>query len=145
MWPFHLWSSLLLHTTKCGRRSNLNLVYYVWENTSYGCNLSKTCKCNVCSRQPPSLKGLTSHVVFNFVYNLDHFQLSSTITYDQHVFASNSKKLHEGDCFQTLTRKFISNIYPDIIFRFRECTLHVTRIGGKREPGLLLEATSSIP
>jgi len=91
----------------------------VLKHYGFGYAVSNTCKCNVCSRQPLSLESLTSHV-FNFVYNLDQFQLTSKITPDQYVFAFNSKTL---PCEQLL-RKFISDIV-DINFRFKECTLHV--------------------
>jgi len=38
------------------------------------CNFSVSCKCKVCLRQPPSLRGLASHTVFHFISNIKQFK-----------------------------------------------------------------------
>ena len=54
----------------------------------------------------PSLKGLTSNFVFDFIYKLYQLQLSSTTTYEQYVSAENSKTLPY--------ERLLPDIYPEI-------------------------------
>lgn len=57
------------------------------------CDMSTTCTCTVCSRQPPSLKDKAFYIVLNCVYNLDQFQTSCNTTYHQYVYAIYSGSL----------------------------------------------------
>jgi len=63
------------------------------QNYILGCTKTDGCRCNVCLRQPPTLKSLASHSVFNVLFDLDHFVLSSTTTYEECKFVANSKKV----------------------------------------------------
>ena len=62
-------------------------------NSLHNCNLSNNYTCNLCLRQPPSLRGLVSQTVCHFTYNIEHFTLTHETTYDQYVYAVHSKKL----------------------------------------------------
>ena len=63
------------------------------QNYISGCTKTDDCRCNVCLRQPPTLKNLASHSVFNILFYSDRFVLSSTTTYEEYKFVVNSKKL----------------------------------------------------
>ena len=63
------------------------------QNYISGCTKTYDCKCNVCLRQPPTLKNLASHSVFNILFDSDRFVLSSTTTYEEYKFVVNSKKV----------------------------------------------------
>jgi hypothetical protein len=54
------------------------------------CLLHRTCRCNVCLRQPPKLFDLAQHVYSKMVYNLDRFMLTPDTTYGQYVYAALS-------------------------------------------------------
>jgi hypothetical protein len=41
------------------------------------CAMHISCKCNVCLRQPPSLRSMASYAVFHLRYNLEEFRLTS--------------------------------------------------------------------
>jgi hypothetical protein len=56
----------------------------------------ESCYCNICRRQPPFLKALASHVVFNFVFNFDLFELTWDLTFDQYVYAVNTYQVDAG-------------------------------------------------
>ena len=64
--------------------------YQACVSTHCGCNLSDTCFCRICLRQPPSLFGSALHVYTKMVHNLTHFQLTSDTTYEQYVYAIES-------------------------------------------------------
>ena len=46
--------------------------------------------CNVCLRQPPSLRNTTSHTVFHLTFNLSQFTLSGRTLYHQYLYAVES-------------------------------------------------------
>ena len=53
-----------------------------------GCRLPDTCRCNICLRQPPSLRDAVSHVLLKHVYNIQHmFRFSSHTTFNEYVYA----------------------------------------------------------
>jgi hypothetical protein len=51
------------------------------------------CSCNICKRQPPSLFALSAWVVFNYVFNAEHFELTVDTTYDQYVYAVRTNRV----------------------------------------------------
>jgi hypothetical protein len=55
-----------------------------------GCFLRRTCRCNVCLRQPPKLFDMAHHVYSKMVYNLDRFVLTPDTTYAHYVYAAHS-------------------------------------------------------
>jgi len=54
------------------------------------CMGSSSCRCQVCLRQPPSLRSLASYTVFHITYNLLEFALSSGTRYQHYVRAVTS-------------------------------------------------------
>ena len=51
------------------------------------CRLPDKCHCNVCVRQPPSLRNAASHVLIRHVYNIKHmFRFTSHITFNEYVY-----------------------------------------------------------
>ena len=70
----------------------------VLRNNTFGCDLSRTCKCNMCLRQPPSLKRLASHFAFNFLFNLDQFHLLRLHTSNINLHSIPSRYLSENSC-----------------------------------------------
>jgi len=66
-----------------------------------------SCKCNICLRQPPTLRDLASHSVFHLTFNLSVFQLTPHTQYQHYFHAANSHLLpenklitHTGICLQ---------------------------------------------
>ena len=59
--------------------------YQACVSTHCGCNLSDTCFCRICLRQPPSLFGSALHLYTKMVHNLTRFKLTSDTTYEQYV------------------------------------------------------------
>ena len=57
------------------------------------CTLPAYCTCNICLRQPPSLLASASHVVLNHVFSLEQSELTPDTTYDQYVYAFESKRV----------------------------------------------------
>jgi len=55
------------------------------------CSDSTSCRCNVCLRQPPSLRSLASYAVFHITNNLSEFTLSSETLYPHYVRAVKSE------------------------------------------------------
>ena len=55
------------------------------------CSDSTSCKCHVCLRQSPSLRGLASYAVFHITNNLFEFTLSSETLYHHYVRAVKSE------------------------------------------------------
>jgi len=51
------------------------------------CTYGRSCGCNVCLRQPPSLRGLASHTVFRLTFNLSEFALTIGTLYHQYFYA----------------------------------------------------------
>jgi len=91
-------------------------------NLVSNCNLSENCTCNLCLRQPPSLRGLTSHFVLNFKYNIEHFSLTHETTYDKDEYANQS--------INVPLENLIPNTFPKLICKFtqeinRDDRLHI--------------------
>jgi len=59
------------------------------------CTYERSCKCNVCLRQPPSLRNLASHRVFNLIFNLLEFALTGRTLYHQYIYAVDSNVVPE--------------------------------------------------
>jgi hypothetical protein len=57
------------------------------------CSFEVSCMCNICLRQPPSLRRLASQAVFHVRYNIDQFELTAETLYDNYKFAADSKKV----------------------------------------------------
>ena len=59
----------------------------------------EACSCNICLRQPPSLRLSALHAINTLIYDLERFELSALTTYDEYVYvvrsgeASNSQIL----------------------------------------------------
>jgi hypothetical protein len=66
-------------------RNNLHYLVY--------CDMTSHCSCSVCVRQPPTLLGAASHVLFILVLDLERFELTADTTYQQYVFAVNSNRV----------------------------------------------------
>jgi hypothetical protein len=49
-----------------------------------------TCSCNICRRQPPTLRDMSSQVLFTMSCNLDLFELTRDVTHEQYVYANTS-------------------------------------------------------
>ena len=64
------------------------------------------CHCNICARQPPSLKALAFNAYFTLVRNIERFELSRLVTYSQYRAACGSGRV---DIEQLLPPEF-----PDI-------------------------------
>jgi len=54
-----------------------------------------SCKCIICLRQPPTLRNLASHSVFQHTFNLSEFQLAGRTLFHQYVQAANSHLVAE--------------------------------------------------
>ena len=54
-----------------------------------------TCKCNLCSRQSPTLRDLASHSFFNHTFELSEFQLTARTLYHHYLYAANSPLVPE--------------------------------------------------
>ena len=71
------------------------------------CTYQNSCKCNLCLRQPPTLRDLASHSVFHLTFNLLEFQLTARTLYHHYLHAANSHLVpelklnpHTGICLQ---------------------------------------------
>jgi len=60
------------------------------------CTGERSCGCNVCLRQPPSLRNLTSHTVFHLTFNLTSFTLTDKTLYHQYRYAVESNVVPDG-------------------------------------------------
>jgi len=54
-----------------------------------------SCKCNLCLRQPPTLRDLASHSVFHYTFNLSEFQLTARTLYHHYLHAATSHLVPE--------------------------------------------------
>ena len=54
----------------------------------FGCRKPEECTCNLCCKQPLSLKSAASEIVFRLVFNIEKFRLDSDTTYDQYVYVA---------------------------------------------------------
>ena len=73
-------------------------------------NYPNSCKCNICLRQPPTLRDFASHFVFHLTFNLSEFQLTARTLYHHYLHAANSHLVpehqlipHTGICFRSAT------------------------------------------
>jgi len=80
------------------------------QNYILGCIKTDGCRCNVCLRQPPTLKDLASHSMFNVLFDSDRFVLPSTTTYEEYKFVANSKKVTFGCSRQIPFQIFVTYI-----------------------------------
>jgi len=55
------------------------------------CTDSRSCRCHVCLRKPPSLRSLASYTLFHITNNFSEFTLSSETLYDHYLRAAKSK------------------------------------------------------
>jgi hypothetical protein len=60
------------------------------------CVRTSNCSCNICRRQPPSLFALSARVLFNYVFNIERFELTADTTYDQYVYAVRSNRVNSS-------------------------------------------------
>ena len=72
------------------------------------CTYQNSCKCNLCLRQPPTLRDLASHSVFHLNFNFLEFQLTARKLYHNYLHAANSHHVpehklipHKGICLQS--------------------------------------------
>jgi hypothetical protein len=75
------------------------------------CELPPTCRCNICKREPPSLRDLASNVLFKCVLDLERFELTCFTTYSQYKFAVESGRVDE--------LHLLPPNFPRIVLRFR--------------------------
>jgi len=54
------------------------------------CNGERSWGCNICLRQTPSLRNLTSHTVFHLTFNLISYILTDKTLYHQYLYAVES-------------------------------------------------------
>ena len=78
------------------------------------CELPNICYCNICMRQPPSLRDSASHILFRCVLDLERFELTRYTTYSQYKFAVASGRV---DDLRVLPPRF-----PKVEVRFRFLT-----------------------
>jgi len=162
--------------TLCGPLSNIDLIYFVWDNfvrSSYkryaialapqgrrphlpellfvkhyrvvsdgwkdsgncddcvehhkellipfnACDLTPTCACTICKRQPASLADCARHILFNYTLYLDRFRLETDTTYDQHVYAVRSNRVTQADLLPpeapTISVWYLSNLDSPLRF-----------------------------
>jgi len=58
---------------------------FIWD-----CTGTRSCTCNVCLRQVPSLRSLPSYTVFHLTFNLSEFKLTRRTLYHQYFHAVKS-------------------------------------------------------
>ena len=54
------------------------------------CSLEHSCRCNVCLRQPPTLRGSASYSVSHLTFNVNQFTLNGMTLYEQYKHAVRS-------------------------------------------------------
>jgi len=59
------------------------------------CTAYSSCKCNVCVRQPPSLRSLASYTVFHITANISETTLTSDTLYHNYIHAVRSNLVPE--------------------------------------------------
>ena len=63
------------------------------------CTSDPSCRCNVCLRQPSSLRNLASHTVFRYTFNLSQFTLTDRTLYYQYLYAVESLTVSEENLY----------------------------------------------
>ena len=79
---------------------------------------AEACACNICRRQPPSLRDLAAHAVLTLRINIERFQLTRDVTFDEYRHAVDSNRVGID---QLLPPDFP---YIDIQYRYRCCPSH---------------------
>lgn len=81
-------------------------------------HLDKTCPCVVCRRQLLILLASAAHMVFTQVFNIERFDLTRCVTYEQYAYDVSSNRVCE--------RKLVPPDFPVTYchFRFICCSLH---------------------
>jgi len=59
------------------------------------CTASSSCKCNVCVRQPSSVRSLASYAVFHITTNIPEFTLTSDTLYNNYIHGVRSNLVPE--------------------------------------------------
>jgi len=62
----------------------------------HACELSSTCTCKTCTRQPPTVADCARHVLFLYTMNFRLFRLRYGTTYDQYVYAVCSNRVPQA-------------------------------------------------
>jgi hypothetical protein len=81
--------------------------------------------CTICLRQPPSLFGSALHIYTKLVHNLVRFELTPDTTYEQYVYANESKQVNPGNLLPPEfpeVRIWFTYDHPDFEQKFhRDC------------------------
>ena len=62
----------------------------------HACDLSSTCSCKTCTRQPPTLADCARRVLFLYTMNLRLFRLRQDTTHAQYVYAVRSNRVPQA-------------------------------------------------
>ena len=89
------------------------IVFWHMNHVPNNCRRPDICHCNICTRQPPSLRDSASHILFRCVLDIRCFELTCYTTYSQYKFAVESGHV---DDLRLLPPRFSS---VEIRFRFR--------------------------
>ena len=88
------------------------------------CDLTTTCACTFCTRQPASLADCARHILFHYTHHLDRFRLETHTTYDQYVYAVSTNRVPQADLLPpeapTICVWYLSNIDSPLRF-YRDC------------------------
>ena len=77
------------------------------------CQLPAACRSNICLRQPPSLHGAASHVLFRQVYSIRHmFRFGASNTFNEYVYAVRSGRVDEERLLRPNFRTYESVVLP---------------------------------
>jgi len=77
-------------------------IQHILEPMGGSCTSDPSFSCNVCLRQPPSLRNLASHTAFHYTFNLSEFTLTDRTLYHQYLYAVESQEV-SGDGLVPLT------------------------------------------
>ena len=105
-----------------GRRDEVNCTactrqYQAALRHMLNCQLPVACLCNVCLRQPPSLQGAASHVLFRQAYTIcNSFRLRSSTTFNEYVYAVRSGRVDE--------ERLLPPEFPNLRIRCASDTAH---------------------
>ncbi len=82
------------------------------------CTAPASYYCNICRRQPLSLLVSAAHIVFNYVFNIEQFDLTMDTTHQQYQYAVSSSRVSNW--------RLLPPEYPilQVMFRFHCCILH---------------------
>ena len=109
--------------TECSKEFKLLLQPFVGN-----CTKTYSCRCNVCLRQPPSLRSLASYTVFHLTFNLSAFTLTSKTLYYQYLYAAESGIVSDDRLvpheFTSLYNNFVRDKRFEIGKRFHDDWVH---------------------